>query len=215
MVLHKYSLCLISSVSVWPTSTDCTFKRMRPFWFVVICQRAKLWVLHPWQSELTVHGLMYILTLAQTNTSCQIKASCPCVSPAGVSAWSCTVITGHNGGLSHYKRTHWFWRGSTGTLTLSTAGTPAASSLLLLRNSLAPVTAMAPSQPTAGSTRSTGLALSSPVLEDGSGSEAPETTGQQTTSTPRCTSSVLCHWVSHLRSSEQNQSDSINHVMRE
>ncbi len=41
----------------------------------------------------------------------------------------------------------------------------------------------------------------------------PETTGQQTSPTPCCTSSVLCHRASHLMGSEQNQSDNINHVV--
>lgn len=138
------------------------------------------------------------------------------MSPVKALAMGCTVITGLSGGLSWYKRAHWFWRGSTGTLTLSTAGTPAASSLVLFRNSLAPVVALALAQAAAPTRQSAGR-LHKPGSESSRPGGrrclwGPETTGQQTSLTPRCISSVLCHRVSRLMGSEQNQSDNINHV---
>ncbi|KAK9525840.1 hypothetical protein VZT92_016514 [Zoarces viviparus] len=87
----------------------------------------------------------------------------------------CSAVTGLAGVLSRYERAHWFWRSSTGTLTLSTTGAPAASSLVLFRYSLAPSRGPGPasSPHQAGSgPGSTCLAQSPPLLKDRGVSEA-------------------------------------------
>lgn len=98
-------------------------------------------------------------------------------------------------------------RTSSGTLTLSTARTPAASSLVLFRNSLALVVALAPVQPAAPTSQAAGPVLLAwlRVLED-SVSLRPGNRALDL----QAVSSVA---ESHLMSSEQNQSDNTNHVM--